>query len=275
MKYLNIENSQIPVLGFGTWRLEGFECSSMVNLALDIGYRHIDTAQAYGNEEAVGIGLKNNSVKREDIFLTTKIDSLTLAPKNILSSFEESLKKLQTDYVDLLLIHWPNPKYDLRETLDVLQKIKSENKAKHIGVSNFTCALMEEAQAITDGNVVCNQVEYHPLLSQKSVIKTAKDKNIFLTAYCPLARGAVFKNELLNDLAKKYNKSVAQISLRWLIQQDNICAVPKTATLANARANFDIFDFEIEDDDMSKIFTIGTPAGRIVNKDFAPKWDLD
>jgi len=269
--YKKINNISIPSIGLGTFNLKGDECIKAVHDALDIGYRHIDTAQMYGNEDAIGHSLSKTNVAREDIWLTTKIWHTDLAPKNVVSSFEVSLQKLQTPYVDLLLIHWPSTTgASLKSTLETMAALKDEGKAKNIGVSNFPLDMYNEAKEIT--NIICNQVEYHPFLNQKKLWNALVTDSMFLTAYSPIAQGKVFKNELMNDIGEKYGKNAAQVSLRWLIQQDNVLAIPRSSSSINRKSNFEVYDFELTEEEMTAIFNLNNINERIVNPAFAPAW---
>jgi len=274
MLYIEKNGIKVPKLGFGTWKLEGDKCIDGVKMALDIGYRHIDTAQAYGNEAQVGSALKESGIKREDIFLTTKIWRNNLNPELISNSFEESLEKLKTDYVDLLLIHWPTEDLaPFAEQIVALEELLKVSKTKNIGISNFTTEQIKYVKDELDSAVITNQVEYHPYLSQAKIIDCLKERDMFLTAYSPLARGKATTDSHIIEIAEKYGKTASQVTLRWLIQQGDVVAIPKASSERNIRANFDIFDFEISPEDMQRIFDMSEPDGRIINPDFAPKWD--
>ncbi len=261
----------MPALGFGTWQLDGLGCVSAVENALKIGYRHIDTAQMYGNEAEVGQAIKNSGVTREDIFLTTKIWPDNYISGRISSSTITSLNKLKTDYVDLLLLHWPNPDVSLEETLQALQKLLMQGRARAIGVSNFPVSLMQEAIEKYHAPIACNQIEYHPMLSQNRVIEYAQSHNMVVIAYSPLARGKLTDDPQLTEIGKKYGKNANQVILRWIIEQ-NVAAIPKASSEKNARENFDIFDFSLDENDMQRINSLDKNS-RLVNPTFAPKWD--
>ena len=262
----------IPALGFGTWKLTGDKCVSAVKKALEIGYRHIDTAQIYENEAEVGKAIAESGVDRAAIFLTTKLWTTNFKKDDVKKSFEESLKKLQTDYVDLFLIHWPNPETDLKETLEAMQALKEEGKIRAIGVSNFPVALMKQAVEELKFEIACNQVEYHVLLNQKPVLEYAQAHDMIVTAYSPLARGNLEDHNELGMLAGKHNKTVSQIALRWLIQQKNVVAIPKASSEEHIKANFEIFDFELDEEDLKTIAEMNGD-NRFTNPDFAPEWD--
>lgn len=273
MLYIDIMNRKVPSLGYGTWQLKGAECEQGVMKALDIGYRHIDTAQIYENEAEVGNALSQSGVKRHDIFLTTKVWMTNLEEKLFMPSVEESLKKLKTDYVDLLLIHWPVTQVPFAEQMKSLRAVHEAGLARMIGVSNFTVAQMREVREELGAPVVNNQVEYHPFLSQQPVLDYVRAHDMFLTAYSPLARGKVRDDATLRALATKHGKNPGQIALRWLVQQERVAAIPKAASEENLRANFDIFNFVLDAEDMERVNMLMRGDKRLINPDWAPKWD--
>jgi len=273
MLYIDLQNRKIPALGYGTWQLKGKDCETGVAAALDIGYRHIDTAQIYENEAEVGRALKSSGLKREDLFLTTKVWNDNLAGNRFQKSVEESLNKLQTNYVDLLLIHWPISEVPFEEQMKSLRAVHEAGMARMIGVSNFTVAQMREVVEDLGAPIVNNQVEYHPFLSQKPVLDYVRAHGMFLTAYSPLARGKVREEIALREIAEKHGKTVGQITLRWLVQQERVAAIPKAASLDHIRENFDIFNFELDADDMQRINLLTRRASRLINPDWAPHWD--
>lgn len=273
MKTIALQGHEMPVLGFGTWKLTGAEAVKAVDFALNTGYRHVDTAQIYENEAEVGDGIKQSGVARDKIFLTTKVWRNQFADGTVAQSVDESLKKLKTDYVDLLLVHWPFPETPVAKLVEGVMKAQQAGKAKLIGVSNFNVAQMEEAIKISGGKICNNQVEYHPYLSQKPVLDFTRQNKMVLTAYSPIARGKAIKDAVLKEIGLKYGKNAGQVTLRWLVQQDGVAAIPKSATPENIKSNIDIFDFELSADDMQKIHALASEEGRQVNPDFAPKWD--
>lgn len=270
MEYVEIQDEKIPVLGLGTWQLTE-NCAESVENALNMGYRHVDTAQAYGNESEVGDGIQNSEVDRDDIWLTTKVWRDNLNEENLKKSVEESLEKLETDYVDLLLIHWPFQEMDLETVLKEMDELVEEGKARNIGISNFTPEQMEEAQQLSEHDLLTNQVEYHPFLNQDEVLEKCREHEMMLTAYSPLARGDVLGNETLKGVGEKHGKSEAQVALRWLIQQENVCAIPKATSVEHQEANLKIFDFELSEDEMNRISELAR-RDRKVDPDFGP-WD--
>ncbi|MDO1450003.1 aldo/keto reductase [Rhodocytophaga aerolata] len=266
---ITIQQAQVPALGFGTWQLNGPACRDSVAAALTLGYRHIDTAEMYGNEEFVGEGIRASGIPRHEVFLTTKIWYTNLAEKAVVQACEQSLKKLQTDYVDLLLIHWPNPAIALSETLGAMQTLQQQGKVKHMGVSNFPTTLLKEA--LQYGSIFCNQVEYHPFLSQQKLIDLCKANEILLTAYCPIAKGEVNDHPVLQKIAQTHGKTPVQVTLRWFMQQE-VAAIPKASSAKHQQSNFNIFDFELSPAEMQAIFSLAQ-GKRLVNPTHAPAWD--
>ncbi|MBV9783498.1 MAG: aldo/keto reductase [Acidisphaera sp.] len=262
----------MPKLGLGTWRMRGAEGREAVERALALGYRHIDTAEMYGNEDAVGAALAGGGVKRADIHLTTKVWFENLAPEAMRRAMAASLAALRTDYVDLYLIHWPAPGMDLPRALETMMQLQEEGRARAIGVSNFTVALMRQAVEEIGAPIVCNQVEYHVLLDQSAVLSYARSKGVAVTAYAPLAQGRLAEHPPLQDLARKHGATPAQVALKWLLDQDGVAAIPKAQREASQRANLAALQIELDDADRQVI--AGLPKDqRFVNPGFAPQWD--
>lgn len=274
MKYIDVQDIKVPALGFGTWQATDDSCVAAVEEALDIGYRHIDTAQIYKNEEQVGRGIKNSSVPRDDIFLTTKVWMDEVRDGDLQKSVEGSLSKLGTDYVDLLLIHWPVEDVPFDETLRALQEVQTQGKTRLIGVSNFTVSQMKQVKEEIGAPIATNQVEYHPYLDQSPVLDYIREHDMFLTAYSPIARGKVMDDKTLQDIAAAHGKSVTQVVLNWLVSQDRVCAIPKSTTSAHIKSNFEIFDFELSADETDHINGLRSDSGRLINPDWAPDWDM-
>src|SRR5882724_9916409 len=276
MNTVEANGAKIPAIGLGTMTLKGAVCVDAVKAALRLGYRHIDTAERYGNETEVGEGLAQGlraaGLAREDVFLTTKVYQDKLAAADFQRSFDESLQKLKQPFVDLLLIHWPNPKVPLAETLEVLCRAKREGRARHIGVANFTTAMLDEAVKLASEPLVTNQIEVHPFLDQGKVLAACRKHGLSVTAYCPLARGKVPGNETLERLGRAHGKSASQVALHYLAQQ-GIIPIPRTANPDHLAADFAVFDFKLGDDEMAEIATLKRPDGRVVNPPHAPKWD--
>lgn len=272
MKHIEVKGARIPAIGLGTWQLGGRGGRDAVRQALELGYRHIDTAQMYGNETEIGAGLRDSGIPRGEIFVTTKLAPGNLGAAAVRRTAEESLKRLGLEQVDLLLIHWPSGEAPLGETLEALARLRQEGKARFIGVSNFTVALLREAVETHGADILCNQVEYHPFLSQRAVMAALGRYGLMLTAYTPLAQGHVQRDGTLAAIGRKYGKSAAQVALRWLIDQENVAAIPKAASPAHAAANLDIFDFTLADDDRAAIDALRGNL-RLVDPGWAPRWD--
>jgi 2,5-diketo-D-gluconate reductase B len=238
--------------------------------ALETGYRHIDTAQIYHNEEETGRAIRESGINRDKIFLTTKISFKEAASRNAIKSTEESLKKLGMEQVDLLLLHWPNKEVPLEETLDAMLKLQEDEKAKHIGVSNFPAGMLKKALEHTP--LFALQVEYHPFLNQDKVLEIVRVHDMMLTAYSPIAQGLAVQNETLAEIGKKYGKSAAQVTLRWLIQQPNVSAIPRARSHRHREQNFAIWDFQLTDKEMQQIFALQNGT-RVVNPAQAPDWN--
>ncbi len=271
MQYKNIQGLDVPEIGLGTYKLHDRECSRVIRAALDIGYRHIDTAQMYKNEREIGEALSVSNVPREDIFLSTKIWHTNLEADDVLQTTEESLRHLDTPYVDLLMIHWPNDQYDLRATIESMLVLRDQGKAMNIGVSNFPLSLLKKVNDEIRAPIFCDQVEFHPFIDQLDLLDYAIEKDIMITAYSPLAQGEVVENKELQEIAEKYGKSPAQIALRWLIEQENVVAIPKASSEEHLKENFDVFDFFLEDEDFERIDKL-EKGKRLVNPSFAPNW---
>ncbi|MFT6234477.1 MAG: 2,5-diketo-D-gluconate reductase B [Myxococcota bacterium] len=261
----------VPRLGLGTWQLTEEDCLNSVPMALDIGYRHIDTAQIYGNEAEVGKAMAKSTVSRGDIFLTTKVWR-----DRVGATFEDSvntsLNKLGTDYVDLLLIHWPVEEVPLDEQLHALHAVQKAGKARLIGVSNYTVEWLNRALEMGI-SLATNQVEYHAQLSQKPVLETLRENNMFLTAYSPLGRGRLLKNEVLGAIASAHNTAPAAVLLAWLLAQDDVVAIPKSTSRSHLEANFAAQHVTLSADDIAQLDTLTKPDGRMINPGFSAKWD--
>ena len=249
-KFFTKNNVNIPSIGLGTWDVRGKEGEKTIQLALDLGYRHIDTAQMYENEKEVGNAISDSKIEREEIFITTKIYTLIVKNDGIEDSFENSLINLKTDHVDLLLIHFPAFTTNLNDMLDILFKLKETGKTKNVGISNFNHNLVNECIKLGYKDIFCNQVEYHPYLEQNNLIKVLKEYNILPVAYSPLAKGKLLNDKVVIKIAEKYSKQPAQIILRWLNQQDWI-SIPKSANEDRMKENMNIFDFTISEKDMN------------------------
>ena len=273
MTVVHCNGASIPAIGFGTWELRDDVAREMVEAALRIGYRHIDTAQMYGNEREVGAGLRASGIARDQVFLTTKIWPDHFAAANFKKAARERLELLGLDYVDLLLMHWPSRTVPLAETIEALNWARTEGIARHIGVSNFTTTLIDQAVSLSPAPLVCNQIEYHPYLDQSKVLERCGAHGMAVTAYCPIARGRAVSDPLLASIGSAHGKSASQVALRWLVQQPGVIAIPRTRNIERAKENLDIFDFELSAADMDRISALHAADGRVVNIAHAPEWD--
>lgn len=267
-----IRGETIPAIGFGTFELTGPEGEAAIRTAIELGYRQIDTAIRYKNEAEVGRAVRASGVARNELFITTKIWFDDLLPETIHQRVEESLERLGFDEVDLLLVHWPAKDVPLGETLAAFAEEKAKGRTRLIGVSNFTVALLDEALDVHKADLFCNQVEYHPFLSQHKLLDRMRRADMLLNAYQPIARGKVFNSDLLNELGRKYGKTAGQVTLRWLIQQNRVGAIPRSSRKENMRANIDIFDFELSPADIDAIHKLAR-GDRYSDFDWAPEWD--
>ncbi len=266
--------AEIPVIGFGTWQLEGRDARDGVITAIEAGYRHIDTAQKYGNEGMVGEGLKDAQLPREDVFLTTKVWIENFRDGDLQRSARESLDRLQTDHVDLLLLHWPNEDVPMNETFAALADAREQGLTRHIGVSNFTTSLLAKARDLCPVPLIVNQVEYHPFIDQTAVFEATQAADMALTAYSPLAQGDVFDNPVIKQIADRHGKSPGQVVMRWFIQQPGVIAIPRSTSAEHIRDNNDVHDFALEPAEMARISSLKSRHMRIVDPDFAPEWDI-
>ncbi len=271
MQVVEAKGFPIPIVGLGTWALRGRDCARLVEQAIRIGYRHVDTAQMYDNEAEVGEGVRASGL-RSEVMVTTKVQPQWLAPQDLERSVKESLVKLRIDAIDLLLIHWPNPRVPLAETLGAMAKMKREGHVKQLGVSNFTVALLNDATKVSKEPLVCNQIECHPFLDQDKVIAACRKAGMAVVAYSPIARGGAKGDKLLERIGKAHGKSAAQVCLRWLTQQ-GIVVIPRTSKIERLQENFDILDIDLSDAEMKEIAGLARNSGRIVDWSWSPKWD--
>jgi 2,5-diketo-D-gluconate reductase B len=270
---LSAHGAEIPAIGFGTSGM-GNDCGAAVAKALELGYRHLDTAWKYGSERAVGEGIRASGVPRADIFLTTKVSHEYLSASDFARSVDESLHNLGVDRVDLLLVHWPNPEIPLAETMGALAKAKRDGLTRHIGVANFNIALLDEALALCPEPLVALQAEYHPYLDQSKLLQACRQRGLIYIAYCPLARGRIFNDPVLGGIASAKRKTVAQVALRWLLQKDAVAAIPRSSNTQRIAENLDVFDFTLSDEEVARIAALKQPNGRIANPaGRAPQWD--
>ena len=257
MEYVTVGDAEVPALGFGTARLTAEDGRQAVLDALEIGYRHVDTAQMYDNEDVVGQAIAGAPVDRDEVFLTTKIDPKNLAHDDVLETTQESLARLDTGYVDLLLIHSPSDEVPTEESIDAMNRLQDDGSVRHIGVSNFSVDQLEEAIGASDTPILTNQVEYHPYEDRSDLLAFCVENDVMLTAYSPLDVGDVANDDTLSSIASRHDKTEAQVALRWLLQQPMVSAIPKAESREHRRENFDVFDFELSDGEMERIFELG------------------
>jgi 2,5-diketo-D-gluconate reductase B len=272
MMYLDAKGAHIPAIGLGTWELRGRDCTRIVEQAVRLGYRHFDTAQMYGNEREVGEGIRASGIKREEVFVTTKVAPDNLAPLLLARSVKESIGALRLGEIDLLLLHWPNKGIPLAETIDALVGMKRDGLVRNIGVSNYTVALLDEASRLSGDRLVCNQFEFHPYLDQSKVVAACRAHGMAAVAYSPIAKGSTKSDSVLTRIGKTHAKSGAQVSLRWLVQQ-GVGAIPRTSKVERLAENIAIFDFNLTDAEMREIAGLARPGGRLVDWAWSPQWD--
>lgn len=268
--------ANIPVLGLGTWQSTGQDCIDVVSEALKMGYEHIDTAQAYDNEKEVGEGIKQSGVARDKFFLTTKIfpDDMKFQPEKLIAAAKRSLENLDTDYVDLLLLHWPDDRVPLSETIPALCELQKQGLTRNIGVSNFNIAHIIEAKKHADVPIVVNQVEFHPFIKQNTLQTFLNNHHILLEAYSPLARGDVFDNDVIKEIAETHNVTPAQISLAWILSDKDRVAIPKTSNPKHLQGNLDAINVQLSADELERIGSLARSDGRkIEHPDYTPEWD--
>ena len=269
MRHLEIQGVSVPRLGAGTFQLADRDCEQAVTRALEIGYRLIDTAEAYGNEREVGAAIRGSGIPRDEIFVTTKVWRENLRFDELARHLDGSLERLGTPWVDLLLIHWPDEDLPLEEPLQAMQTLQQERKIRLFGVSNFPPQLVQRAAAIAP--IACNQVEYHPYLSQAALRELAVRHGHALMAYCPLARGQVADDPVLQEIGRAHDRTPAQIALAWLLQQPQVVAIPKAADEAHLQENFAVTDIELTAAEMTRIDNLQRDL-RLIDPDFAPRW---
>jgi 2,5-diketo-D-gluconate reductase B len=272
MENLQTQGISLPRLGLGTFRMQGDTCRAAVESALALGYRHLDTAEMYANEEAIGAAIAASKVARGDLHITTKVWNENLAPDAIRKAFDASLKKLRVDHIDLYLVHWPARNMNLPAIFETLMKLKEEGRTRAIGVANFNIALLKTVVEEIKAPIACDQVEYHAMLDQTPLRKYLAAKSIPLVAYCPLTQGRVASDAALAKVGKKHNASAAQVALKWLLDQDGVAAIPKASRAESQQANLDALKVTLDDEDRKIIASLPKDR-RCVNPGFAPAWD--
>jgi len=255
MEYVEAHGARVPAVGLGTWQLTGPECYETVSTALDLGYRHVDTAQLYDNEREVGRAIADADVDRDDVFLTTKVSPRNAGYDALIESTEASLERLGTEYVDLLLLHWPNPLVSVESTMAAMDHLVDRGEVSHVGVSNFPQVFLDRARDVADAPIVTNQVQFHPYKSQRGMLSYCQDEGLFVTAYSPLARGTVLDDDTVERLAAEYDRTPAQVVLRWATQHHDVAVIPKTTDPEHLAENLALFDFKLtrsEVDELTK-----------------------
>jgi 2,5-diketo-D-gluconate reductase B len=267
---IEVQGTSVPRLGFGTWQLEGSDATDGVRDALEIGYRQVDTARAYENEAEVGEGIAQSGVDRGDIFLTTKIFPGDFEPDALKAAAEDSLRSLRTEYVDLLLLHWPDESVPVERTLAAMAELREAGRIRNLGVSNFPAGLL--AQALEHAPVFCDQVEYHPFLGQDRLLELARANDVLVTAYSPLARGRVPRDETLTAIGEAHGKTAGQVALRWLLDQPGVSPIPKASSHERRVENLEVFDFALSDEERERIDAL-PKDDRQIDPDFGPDWE--
>jgi 2,5-diketo-D-gluconate reductase B len=272
LENLQTQDISLPRLGLGTFRMQGDVCRAAVESALAQGYRHIDTAEMYGNEDAIGAAIASSRVARGNLHITTKVWNENLSPDAIRRAFDASLKKLRLDQVDLYLVHWPARGMNLPAMFETLIELKEQGRTRAIGVANFNIALLKTVVEEIKAPVACNQVEYHVFLDQTPLRKYLAAKSIPLVAYCPVAQGRAATDETLMAIGRKHGATAAQVALKWLLDQDGVAAIPKASRAESQKANLGALHIGLDDEDRTAI--AGLPKNkRLVNPGFAPAWD--
>jgi 2,5-diketo-D-gluconate reductase B len=272
MRTVDIRGTSVPVLGLGTWELEGEDCLRGVPMALELGYRHLDTAQIYGNEEEVGRGLAASGVPREEVFLTTKLWRSNVEPARVRSSAEESLRKLRTDYVDLLLIHWPVPDVPVGATLEAMLQLVDQGKVRHVGVSNFPPSLLREAAK--EAPILTDQVEHHLYLDQPALHELAEELDLLITGYSPLARGALLRDEVVQEVAEAHGATPGQVALAALLQRPRVAVIPKATSREHLADNLAAVDLQLSEEERRRLAALDRgAAGRVIDPGFGPDWE--
>lgn len=266
---VSARGTDVPAIGLGTWQLRGETCYRAVRHALDVGYRHLDTAELYGNEDEVGRALADSDVDRDEVWLTTKVRRRNLAPDDLQASATASLRRLGTDHVDLLLIHWPSRRIPLRATLGKMVSLRDAGQVRHVGVSNFPGDMLTEA--VQYAPVLCDQVEYHPFLAQEAVLDAAREHDVLVVAYSPLAQGRVAGDDVLAAIGAAHDATAPQVALRWLVQQ-GVAALPRSSDPDHISANLDVAGFSLDDAEMARIADLAR-GERLIDPAFAPDWD--
>lgn len=272
MKMIKTQEVDIPRLGFGTFRMPGGESQPVVERAIALGYRHIDTAAMYENEAAVGAAIAASGMKREQLFVTTKVWHDQLSPDALRRAFDISLGKLKLDYVDLYMIHWPSRNMEMAASLEVLMELRERGLTRAIGVCNFNLPMIRRVVEEIGAPIAAHQVEYHPFLSQAPMLGYLRSKTIPLTAYAPLAQGRAANDATLAAIGRKHGATAAQTAIAWLLDQEGVIAIPKAGRPESQKANLDALGISLDDEDRAAIAALPKDQ-RFVRPPFAPEWD--
>ncbi|ACT59662.1 aldo/keto reductase [Hirschia baltica] len=263
----------LPRIGLGTRGLSGITCNSEVREALKLGYRYIETAQIYNNERQIGAAIKDSGVKRDELFVSTKVWINDYRPYDLLWSVRESLDRLRLDHVDMLILHWPNEKYSLHRTIDAMNEAKELGLTNHLGVANFTASQFQAVSEYSESPILCNEIEYHPLINQSRVIDATHKTGAAVVAYGPTADGEALNHYEITRIALDHGKSKSQIIMRWMMQQEGIIALPRATRRSSLAECIDVFDFELSAEEMSMIDKLRANNRRLFDPTFAPQWD--
>ena len=250
------QGADVPALGLGTARLTGDDCRQAVETALSVGYRHVDTAQMYDNEAAVGRAIAESEIDREAVFVVTKVHPDNAAPADVRESTQRSLERLELQTVDLLLLHGPSDEAPLEATIGALNDCQHDGLVEHVGISNFDVDGLEAARGHSETPIVTDQVKYHPYHQPTGLLEYCVENEVLLTAYSPLAEGSVVGDDRLAAIGDEYGKSAAQVTLRWLLQHPYVAAIPKASSREHIEANADVFDFQLTDEEMRAVFEL-------------------
>jgi len=273
---LPANGAMVPAIGLGTYRMRGADCVRAVETALSVGYRHIDTAAMYDNEAEIGQAVRASGIPRDEIFLTTKVWTNNIGAGDLQKSARESLRLMQLERVDLLLIHWPNRDIPLQASIGALCEAKQLGLTRHIGVANFPSEMLEQAIQLAAGHgekIAVNQCEYHPRLDQSKLLAACRARGVLFTSYCPIGQGGLASDPTVEDIARRAGKAPGQVVLRWHMQQGGVAAIPKSSQPRHLAENLDVFDFSLADADMTALSSMAVRSGRLVRPAFAPDWD--
>ncbi|WP_415383321.1 aldo/keto reductase [Halosimplex sp. TS25] len=269
---MRLSENDFPAIGLGTWQnTVPDECANSVQTALELGYRHIDTAHYYGNEESVGRGLQQSDIERDDVVVASKVhaEKFGLDYEGVIEGAKKSCERMNLERLDLLYVHWPVLQYDAEETLSAFEQLERDGVIDHVGLSNYSIDLLDEALSVLDETPLALQMEMHPFLHQDEILEYAQEHDIWLIAYSPLARGNVFESDVLQSIAEKHDVSEAQVSIAWLLSKDNVRVIPKASSEAHLRDNLNAVDLTLDEEDIKRIDNVDRQE-RYVERDDSP-----